>query len=163
MGGLSPKNKSECVSIHSDFVEINQVGQISECLSQISNLTPISELPLSAPSQSSSRSSGRLHRASASEFSEPRPGDSSSHGTTSSREGVGNRGSSSNQVTFLGPGLDGSVTAALLANISSSNNPLLHQILMEASRPNFQGSAEDFPGFKRQWGEYHNMLKATFP
>ncbi len=97
------------------FGENNQIGKFSDGLSEISTLTPTSELPLSAPSQSSSRSSRsscRLHRASASELSEPRPGDSSSHGTTSSMEGVGNRGSSSNQVKILGPGLDGSVTAA---------------------------------------------------
>ena len=69
----------------------------------------------------------------------------------------------SNQVKIVGPGLEGTITAALLANISSSNNPLLHKMIMETSRPNFLGTAEDFPDFKRQWGEYHNMLKATFP
>jgi hypothetical protein len=157
-GVLSPKNKSECVSIHSDFEEINQVGKFSDGLSEISTLTPTSELLSSAPSQSSrsqsrsSHSSGRLHRASASEFSEPRLGGSSSHDTIDrlSGEGVGNRDSLSNQVKIQGPGLDGRVTAAFLANISSSNNTLLHQMIMEASRPNFQGSADDFSDFKRQ-------------
>jgi hypothetical protein len=34
---------------------------------------------------------------------------------------------------------------------------------MEASRPKFQGSAEDFSEFKRQWREYNHTLKETFP
>jgi hypothetical protein len=52
--------------------------------------------------------------------------------------------------------------AAFLSHFSSGNNPLLHQIVMEASRPKFQGSAENFSEFRRQWREYHATLKSTF-
>ncbi len=34
--------------------------------------------------------------------------------------------------------------------------------LMEASRPKFQGTAEHFLEFRRQWGEYQKLLWSTF-
>ena len=40
--------------------------------------------------------------------------------------------------------MDTNNAAALLMNFSNINNPILSQILMEASRPKFQGTAEHF-------------------
>jgi hypothetical protein len=40
--------------------------------------------------------------------------------------------------------------AALLMNFSNINNAILSQILMEASRPKFQDTAEQFSEFRRQ-------------
>ncbi len=58
---------------------------------------------------------------------------------------------------------DANNAAALLMNFSNINNPILSQILMEASRPKFQGTAEHFSEFRRQWEEYQKLLKSTFP
>ena len=48
-------------------------------------------------------------------------------------------------------------------NFSNVNNPLLSQILMEANKPKFQGTAEQFSEFRRQWGEYSKLMRSTFP
>ena len=58
---------------------------------------------------------------------------------------------------------DVNTAAALLMNISNVNNPLLSQLVMEANKPKFQGTAVQFSEFRRQWGEYSKLMRSTFP
>jgi hypothetical protein len=57
-------------------------------------------------------------------------------------------------------GADTNNAAALSMNFSIINNQILSQILMEASRPKFQGTAEHFSEFRRQGGEYQKLLRS---
>jgi len=64
---------------------------------------------------------------------------------------------------ITGPTMDMNMATAMFMNMTAMNNPLLSQVIMESSRPKFSGSADNFSEFRRQWGEYSQLIKDTYP
>ena len=50
-----------------------------------------------------------------------------------------------------------------MALMGSINNPLSNQIIMNANKPKFQGTAENFSEFRRKWKEYYHLIKGNSP
>ncbi len=50
-----------------------------------------------------------------------------------------------------------------MALLGTINNPLSNQIIMNAERPNFHETAENFSEFRRKWKEYHRLIKGNSP
>ena len=55
-------------------------------------------------------------------------------------------------VGMIGTGSDAMTTAALMMNFAAMNNPLMSQLVMGTNQPKFKGTVENFPEFRRQWG-----------
>ena len=107
--------------------------------SKISSKHQFEPLPEESASQAGSRRSDFLPR-----------GDRGGSGF----DNFGMEGSSRNvHMVGGGTGSDMGTAMALLGGLSTFNNPLLSQILMEANRPKFQGTAEHFSEFRRLWGD----------
>ena len=60
-------------------------------------------------------------------------------------------------------GAGSEVTATMMLNLAAMNNPIMSQIVLGANRPLFRGTAEHFPEFRRQWGEYLRLIKSSYP
>jgi hypothetical protein len=65
-------------------------------------------------------------------------------------------------IHVLGGGAASELGTAM-ALLGSINNPLSNQIIMNAERPKFQGTAENFSEFRRKWKEYHRLIKGNSP
>ena len=50
-----------------------------------------------------------------------------------------------------------------MALLGSINNPLSNQIIMNAEKPKFQGTAANFSEFRRKWNEYYRLIKGNSP
>ena len=64
---------------------------------------------------------------------------------------------------MIGTGSDAMTTAALMMNFAAMNNPLMSQLVMGTNQPKFKGTVENFPEFRRQWGEYIRKVKSLYP
>ncbi len=65
-------------------------------------------------------------------------------------------------INVLGGGAVSELGTAM-AILGSIINPLSNQIKMNAERPNFQETAENFLEFRRKWKEYHRLIKGNSP
>ncbi len=63
-------------------------------------------------------------------------------------------------VYVLGEGASSDIGIAI-APLVSINNPLSNQIFMNAERPKFKGTAENYAEIKRGWNEYHRIIEAN--
>ena len=72
----------------------------------------------------------------------------------------GPRGATSTGATG---GTDALSMTALMATLTSINNPLMSQVLLNTNKPQFQGTMSQFPEFVRQWKDYKKILLTLQP
>ena len=64
---------------------------------------------------------------------------------------------------MIGAGSETISAETMMTDFSAMTHPLMSRLVLSLGQPKFEGTAEDFPEFKRQWCEYVRTIKSAFP